>query len=93
MVENTIGDTKMLFPVIFPDKMVHADVYKKLKSAMPGWHHGGVRAVSAGTIEHIEAEGLGGGSETLGLVASGDDAKTIEIYSYFHGIVTGRTKL
>jgi hypothetical protein len=87
IVENKIGDTKFLFPVIFPDKMVHKDVYGRLRNAMPGWHHQGVFCVSAGKIEHIEVFGLGGDSETLGISSKPEDEDTIEKYSYFHGVI------
>jgi hypothetical protein len=87
MFENRIGEIKMLFPVIFPDKMVHKDVAAVLRHLQPGWDKGGVVAVSAGMIEHITVDGLHGYSETLGLESNPDDASTIDVYSYAHGIV------
>lgn len=86
MFENKIGDSKTLFPVIFPDKMVHSEVAAVLRHCQPGWHHGGVKAVSAGMIEHIEVMGLGGESETLNLKSDDGDEAVIESYSYCHGI-------
>lgn len=87
MFENTIGDLKLLFPVIFPDKMVHSEVAAVLRRCQPGWHKGGVRAVSAGMIEHITVDGLHGSSETLKLDAKEEDANIIDSYSYGHGII------
>jgi hypothetical protein len=87
MFENKIGETKFLFPVIFPDKMVHRQVAEMLRRAMPGWNADGVKPVSAGKIEHIDVTGLGGDSETLNLKSIPEDKNTIENYSYSHGIL------
>lgn len=87
MFENTIGDLKILFPVIFPDKMVHSEVAAVLRHCQSGWGKGGVRAVSAGMIEHIQVDGLGGESETLNLKSKAEDAGVIEGYSYLHGLM------
>jgi len=87
MFENTIYDTKILFPVIFPDKMVHKEVALMLRYCQPGWHKGGVKAVSAGMIEHVIVEGLHGSSETLNLESKESDASVIDAYSYTHGIL------
>ena len=87
MFENKIGETSVMFPVIFPDKMVHSQVAMALRPFMPGWGNGGVVPVSAGKIEHLSVEGLGGDSETLGLASNKEDTKTIENYTYLHGIV------
>lgn len=86
MCENKIGDSKILFPIIFPDKMVHSQVFTHLRPLMPGWHHKGVVPVSAGKIEHVGVRGLGGESETLGLQANPADVNTILTYSYLHGL-------
>jgi len=87
MFENRIGDTKILFPVIFPDKMVHSEVAAVLRHCQPGWHKGGVKAVSAGMIEHVTVDGLHGSSETLNLDSKEEDASIIDAYSYGHGII------
>lgn len=87
MFENRMGDSKVLFPVIFPDKMVHKDVAAVLRHCQPGWHKGGVAAVSAGMIEHITVDGLHGESETLNLESNPEDAAIIDSYSYGHGIL------
>lgn len=88
MFENRMSEgTKFLFPVIFPDKMVHSEVAAALRHCQPGWHHGGVAAISAGMIEHITIDGLHGSSETLNLESNPEDTATIESYSYAHGIL------
>lgn len=87
-VYNKIGDTGVLLPVIFPDKLVHSQVYSRIRTVMPGWlGNGGVKPFSAGTIEHIQVVGLGGNSETLSIGSRPDDKETIEQFSYFHGII------
>lgn len=76
------------WPVIFPDKMVHAEVAGCARMMVPvkGTVLG---VVSAGKIEHLVVEGLGGDSETLSLKSRPDeDTKIIEMYSYLHGIET-----
>ena len=87
MFENTIGDLKILFPVIFSDKLTHSEVAAALHRCQPGWHKGRVRVVSAGMIEHITVDGLHGSSETLKLDSKEEDASIIDAYSYAHGIV------
>jgi hypothetical protein len=89
MLESRIGwDTKVLYPVIFPDKLVHSQVAMQLRKIIPGWRRTyGVQVVSAGKIEHLEVEGLGGESETLGLKSELTDTGVIENYSYLHGIL------
>lgn len=88
MVENLVtkDGVRFLVPVIFPDKLIHADVYASLRPVMPGWHGQGVKAFSAGKIEHVNVEGLGGESETLGIKSNPEDTRVIRIYSYMHGI-------
>lgn len=82
MFERKIGDTTTLFPVIFPDKLVHEDVATGLRAtaAVPG------KPVSAGTIDHVEVHNLGGQSETLGLASNPTDARIIQNYAYCHGL-------
>ncbi len=88
MFENKVGDTTIMFPVIFPDKMVHKEVATVLRHCQPGWHHGGVAAVSAGVISKLEVKGVGGESETLNLESFGqEDEDIINNYNYAHGIV------
>lgn len=87
MFENTIGDSKILFPVIFPDKMVHKDVAAVLRHCQPGWHHGGVKVVSAGIIGVLDIAGVNGESETLNIKSSKEDESVINNYNYCHGII------
>lgn len=88
IVENlmTQGGTRFLIPVIFPDKLVHSDVYKHLRPLMPGWRGQGCKAFSAGKIEHLRVQGLGGESETLNIKSHPEDERIITNYSYLHGI-------
>jgi hypothetical protein len=90
MVLNKIGDTRFLIPVIFPDKLVHSEVYGATRLIMPGWRHAGVKAISAGSIEHLEIDGLGGRSETLSINSRPEDRGVIENYSYEHGILPAK---
>lgn len=86
---ETPSGTKMAFPVIFPDKMIHAEVFAVTKFVVPTANAEGtnVRAVSAGAIEHVTVDGLGGRSTTLGIKSRGDeDARLIDVYSYCHGV-------
>lgn len=83
------GGTRMAFPVIFPDKMVHAEVFAVTKFVVPAARPdgGNVKVVAAGAIEHVTVDGLGGRSTTLGISSRGDeDAKMIDVYSYCHGV-------
>lgn len=89
MMEITLGKgksaTKMLFPVIFPDKMVHIEVATVVKLCGP-LDGNSPRPVSAGSIEHIRVDGLGGESTTLGLKTHKGDELIINSYSYTHGV-------
>lgn len=88
MLESQIGDLKVLFPIIFPDKLVHSQVVQQLRKIVPGYKDGGVKAVSAGSIEYIDTHGLGGESKTLDLKSRpNEDVSVIENYSYLHGLV------
>jgi hypothetical protein len=92
MLESRVGDMKILFPVIFPDKLVHSQVVQQLRKIVPGYkatvhQFDGVRVVSAGKIEHLTTTDLGGESETLQLKSRPGDTSVIEDYSYSHGIV------
>ncbi len=82
---RSVDGTKYAFPIIFPDKMIHSS-FMAMRRYMPGWRQE-VVPISAGRIEHLAVTGLGGNSETLGLVAGKDDASIIESYSYAHGIL------
>lgn len=88
MVRNIIGGTEFLAPIIFPDKLVHRDVFQRTKSIMPGWTHQGVQVDSAGMIEAVAVLGLHGESETLRIKSEPKrDMEVIRNYSYLHGII------
>jgi hypothetical protein len=84
MLEHDMGGgLKIRVPIIFPDKLIHAEIAAVTKLCLRGRN---VRTVSAGVIEHIVPIGLGGESETLRMASAIGDADTIKGYSYFHGI-------
>lgn len=89
MVKNVMhGGTAVLFPLIFPDKLVHREVYDCTKIIMPAWRGGqGIKAVSAGMIDRIAVAGIGGESETLGVRYKEGDGEVIRMYQYQHGIL------
>lgn len=86
MMELTApGGTKMGFPIIFPDKMVHIEVATVM--ALCGPLDGNFpRVVSAGMIETLAVRGVGGKSETLKINSRREDERTINRYNYEHGI-------
>lgn len=87
MIQTMHDGLVVNWPVIFPDKMVHSDVAKCARMMVPV--KGSVQGiVSAGKIEHVEADGLGGSSETLSLASREEDEAIIKLYSYLHGIET-----
>lgn len=87
MFETKIAGCSAMVPVVFPDKLVHKDVVEHMRHLLGRTFKGAsCRPVSAGKIEHVIVDGLGGDSETLGLKAHEDDSKIIEAYSYFHGL-------
>jgi hypothetical protein len=84
------GSTAVDLPIIFPDKLVHADVAAAIMAMMEvnGYMKSDatIEPISAGMIEIILPEGLGGKSETLGLESVSQDATLIRNYAYNHGI-------
>lgn len=78
------------FPIIFPDKLVHADVAKMLIQMMD-WNDrnpGATTVVSAGQI-NLDNLACFGESETLEIKSRGDDDTIlIKNFPYMHGIVT-----
>ena len=78
-------------PVIFPDIMVHADMFKYMQHQMTMQHNvDSVRCVSAGFISSIAvgaAGGCYGKSESLEITSRGEeDDKLIQMLDYTHGI-------
>jgi len=88
MIQSKHGDVTYNWPIIFPDKMIHSEVAGCARMMVPV--KGSVTGiVSAGKIEHLEVNGLGGDSETLSLDSRPEqDSAIIEMYSYLHGIET-----
>lgn len=87
MIEATFGTTKRVFPIIFPDAMVHAEVaaVAVLCSPMDG---NKPRVVSAGNVDMLDLSGCSGKSTTLKLSSRPEDATIIWNYDYEHGIVS-----
>jgi len=88
MFRVTIGETSWKLPVIFPDKLVHADVAAHLEVCVADtFKLAKIETVSAGAIESVLVSGIGGRSETLGISSKPrEDSDTICGYSYFHGV-------
>lgn len=85
VLEATFGETKVEFPVIFPDKTIHLEVVTVMRLVAPVGKHQ-PRVVSAGKIEHVDVDGIGGDSKTLKIASRADDKELIETYEYIHGI-------
>lgn len=78
-----------VFPVIFPDKLVHSDVAQVMKCAVHQClpNEDVAQVISAGSIDHVELVNLGGESMSLNVRSRGEvDKHAIELYSYVHGI-------
>lgn len=80
------------FPIIFPDKLVHAEVWQGLKAFIPKVKGvikiNSAKVVSAGVIEYLNVDGVGGSSETLQIESLGEeDEQLINFYNYGHGII------
>jgi hypothetical protein len=88
MIEINVPNskTKMQFPIIFPDKLIHAEVAAVMKLVAP-LDGNNPHIVSAGCIGHIEVDGLYGESTTLQIKSRPEDRGVIENYSYAHGIL------
>ena len=79
------GDTFRV-PILFPDKLVHADIAERLFPCMP--IPAKTRIVSAGMIEQLYVEGVYGKSETLNINSlEKEDQETINYLTYRHGII------
>lgn len=73
-----------LVPVIFPNQLVHQDVFNKIKELYEP--DGPVEIVSAGDIR-LEAVECCGDSETLDVESRDEEDDTlIGSFDYFHGI-------
>lgn len=90
MLEFAIGNTKVNYPVIFPEAMVHAEVARSMQHMVQRVMKpkGNVSVVSAGSVT-IDAWGCHGHSESLGNIKSRRDmdTKIITLFDYHHGIV------
>lgn len=87
MMEATYGKSAVLFPVIFPDKMVHLEMATVLKLMSPLDGHK-PRVVSAGEVTGLIVNATVGRSVTLQVDSREEDAGIIESYPYIHGVQT-----
>lgn len=90
----SVEPVPMEFPVIFPDELVHADIFKAIRGmkvrladtnrwARP---YADLKAVSAGTIL-LGSVRCSGSSETLKLHSREQDASIIYAHDYLRGII------
>jgi hypothetical protein len=82
-------DTEVLIPIIFPDKLVHADVAENLKQTVATSCSCKIEEVtvqSAGEI-NIDVLECYGKSTTLKVSSDPEDEKVIQMYPYMHGIL------
>jgi hypothetical protein len=88
MMHSTLqgSNAEVLTPIIFPDKLVHLEVFTVARLLLPDTMI--TVPYSAGMIEYLYVEGVGGRSDTMNLDSMGKpDEKTINGYKYFHGIL------
>lgn len=92
MAEIELSGMKQKIPFIFPNQLVHEEVYRAMVHVLRRHGFEYVSAVSAGTVSFGLEESLdpvihcSGESTTLKLKAQDADAQTIERYDYFHGL-------
>lgn len=75
------------FPVIFPNMLVHKQVFEAINKVAP--FLGKAKAVSAGEISSmaIEKDSCHGKSDTLKLVSRAEtDDQLIHMHDYLHGL-------
>ena len=83
------GETVREWPVIFPDMMVHKQMYESMKFQLMRFHDQECSVIAAGSFSCFGGEvRCFGESETLGIESRGEeDAKLIKMFDYLHGIV------
>lgn len=83
-----LGEFSFDVPIMFPDKLVHADVAAVMvavvRRSFPGAKS--VEVVSAGELGCLEVDGTHGGSSTLHVGSRPDDERMINSYDYAHGV-------
>lgn len=88
MIKIKIGTTEKLLPIIFPDMLVHADIFKLVEYNLRKEHDlNDIKVHSAGQIA-LDDVSCFGNSETLKTKAVERDAEIIEDYGIFYGIVS-----
>lgn len=91
VVEVTTKDIVREFPFIFPEAIVHSQMFWHMQHQMTMHHHAdSVRCVAAGFLSSIAVGTAGrchGESESLGIKSRGEeDDKLIMMLDYTHGI-------
>lgn len=85
MMESvTPGGTHILTPILFPDKIIHIEMYTVARMLLPEKK---VLPYSAGEVGLVRVSRLGGRSETLNLDSLEGDKEVINQYPYLHGII------
>lgn len=86
MVRNTHGTLTVHTPIIFPEKLIHADMWGVMrllfKTGDPHVRSAGRVSFKEGIVVCYDK------SDTLGLVSHKDDAHIIQSYNYTAGIET-----
>lgn len=86
MFEHDLEGVTQKIPIIFPDRLVHADVAERMRHLLRRVHKIDAKPVSAGFV-NLGLISCYGESETLGLSARNEDGAIIETMDYLHGIV------
>lgn len=81
---NSPDGMEYAFPVIFPDKLAHSDVFRALRRHCPGNDLAGIK--SAGFVALNVASAFGH-SESLKVDSQAEDKDIINNYDYQHGIL------
>ena len=89
VLEIKTGDVKREWPIIFPDMMVHKQIFQYMKNLLGCHHDLNSRVIAAGSVSFFGGEVICHGmSETLNIESRGaEDAKLIKMFDYLHGIV------
>lgn len=84
MLNVSFGSIEKKIPIIFPDILVHDDIFKVVK-AIPMMETAEV--VGAGDID-IFARTISSKSVTLKIGPRDEDIVTINVYEYLHGVLS-----
>lgn len=79
MFEQQIGSVSRSIPIIFPDSLIHEEVYIAIRELVDG------NITSAGDISSTTLQ-CSGKSTTLKIESREEDSEIIRMYDYFHGV-------